>query len=237
MISLRRFFARHHNSAEHSLAELTAYGTAVLQRLIANNPGDVFNNTITGITVALATLAQCSGDDQTKLGVRKAAVLAKDTFRENLPKKLERIEAKIKAAYENFAGEVQACFPNGREIFNTSTDDLLAERFTPLLAGLGVRIPVMGATAHNDAAGLLSTWIALHAANETAYGNKSATQEEKAAAREALCDKLDIAVLTVAIQFHGDEDKADLYFPTHLLEDHPPQEPEPQNPPVPVPTP
>jgi hypothetical protein len=232
IISLRRFFARHHDDPEHSLAELIAYGTAVLQRLIANNPGDVCNNTITALTVTLATLAQCSGDDQTKLGIRKAAVLAKDTFRENLPKKLERIEAKIKAAYENFAGEVQACFPNGRNIFNTSTDDQLAERFTPLLAGLATRIPVMGTTAHGDAGGLLSTWIALHAANETAYGNKSATQEEKANAREAFCDQLDIAVLTVAIQFHGDEDKADLYFPQHLLEDHPPQQPQPVNPPT-----
>jgi hypothetical protein len=151
MISIRRFFAHHHDDPEHSLAELTAYGTAVLQRLIANNPGDVFNNTITGITTALATLAQCSGDDQTKLGIRKAAVLAKDTFRENLPKKLERIEAKIKAAYDDFAGEVLACFPGGRTAFDRETDDKLAERFTPLIAGLAVRIPVMGSQAHADA--------------------------------------------------------------------------------------
>jgi hypothetical protein len=215
MINIRTFFARHHNDRQHSLAELTAYGTAVLQRLIANNPGDVFNNTITGITTALAILAQCSGDDHTKLGIRKAAVLAKDTFRENLPKKLERIESKIKAAYENFDGEVLACFPGGRTAFDRETDDKLAERFTPLLAGLAVRIPVMGVTAHNDAGGLLSTWIALHAANETAYGNKTTTQEEKANARAALCDRLDLAVLTVAIHHHGDEDKADLYFPQH----------------------
>ena len=235
MINIRTFFARHHDDRQHSLAELAAYGTAVLQRFIANNPGDVFNNTITGLTVALATLGQCSGDDLTKLGIRKAAVMAKDTFRETLAPKLKRIESRIETAYENYAGEVQACFPNGRTAFDSATDDKLAEQFTPLLAGLAVRIPVMGPTAHGDAGGLLSTWIALHAANETAYGNKSATQEEKAAARKALCDQLDLAVLTAAKQFHGDEDKADLYFPTHLLEDHPPQQPEPVNPPTPTP--
>ena len=235
MISIRRIFARHHDDPKHSLAELTAYGTAVLQRLIANNPGDVFNNTITGITTALAILAQCSGDDHTRLGIRKAAVLAKGTFRENLPKRLERIESKIKAAYENFDGEVLACFPGGRTAFDRETDDRLAERFTPLLAGLAARIPVMGVQAHGDAGGLLSTWLALHAANETAYGNKTATQEEKATARANLCRQLDLAVLTVAKECYGDEDKADLYFPQHLLEDHPAQDPEPPAPPVPTP--
>ena len=236
MINLRPFFARHHDDRQHSLAELTSYGTAVLQRLIANNPGNAFNNIITGLTVALATIGQCSGDDLTKLGIRKAAVLAKDTFRENLPKKLERIESKIKGAYENFAGEVLACFPQGRSAFIHATDDKLTESFTPLLAGLVVRIGVMGPTAHGDASGLLSTWIALHAANETAYGNKTATQEEKAHARTALCDALDLAVLTVAIHHHGDEDKAALYFPQHLLEDHPPAPP-PVTPPTPPPAP
>jgi hypothetical protein len=84
-----------------------------------------------------------------------------------------------------------------------------------------------------DASGLLSSWIALHAASETAYGNKSATQEEKANARANLCRQLDLAVLTVAKEFLGDEDKADLYFPEHLLQDHPAQQPTPVNPPVP----
>lgn len=93
----------------------------------------------------------------------------------------------------------------------------------------------MGTQAHGDATGLLSTWIALHAANETAYGNKTATEEEKAEARQNLCVQLALATLTVAKEYIGQTDKADLYFPQHLLEDHPaaPPVPVPPTPPVP----
>lgn len=235
MIDISRLFEIHYDDPAHSLAELTAFGTAVLQRLIANNPGDIFNPSITGVTTALFALGNCAGDDLTKLGIRKAAVLAKDTFRENLPKKLERIEAKIKAAYENFDGEVMACFPGGRSAFDRETDDKLHEKFTPLIANLATRIPVMGPTAHADAGGLLSTWLALHAASETAYGNKTATQEEKAEARHNLCVQLILATLTVAKEFIGQKDKAAVYFPQHLLQDHPAAPPEPPAPPVPTP--
>lgn len=225
MINLRTLFAHHHNDRQHSLAELTAYGTAVLQRLVANNPGNVFNTTITGITTALAILGQCYGDDLAKLGIRKAAVMAKDAFRETLAPKLKRIQSKIESAYENYAGEVQACFPQGRAAYDNATDDQLAATFNPLITGLAARTGVMGPQALADAGGLLSTWLALHAASELAYGNKSATQEEKANARENFCHQLDLAALTVAKEFLGDEDKADLYFPQHLLKDHPAQPP------------
>lgn len=96
MIKISRIFEIHYDDPAHSLAELTAFGTATLQRLIANNPGAIFNTSITGLTTALAVIGQCAGDDFTKLGIRKAAVLAKDTFRENLPKKLEPSRAKSK---------------------------------------------------------------------------------------------------------------------------------------------
>ncbi len=65
---------------------------------------------------------------------------------------------------------------------------------------------------------------------QTSTAAKSFTQSEKKVAREALDRQLSINVLTVALKFIGQPEKANVYFQQHLIEDHPA---EPTPPPVP----
>lgn len=232
MIQLSRYFRIPFSDPAISLNELIAFATDNLQRLIANNPGAVFNNLINGTTTALATLSTCSTDDQTKLAIRKAAKLAKDTFRKALLENIRPVYGALLNKFNDPSPQMTTCFPLGRSIFQTETDDTLRNRLETLVNGLATLIPVMGSEAHGIASSLLSTWIGLYSASETASGTKTATQLEKNTARAILEKQLTINLLAVAQQHVGNEAMADTYFQQHLLED--PAAPED---PAPPPTP
>ncbi len=233
MIKISRFFKIIFSDPEISLNELIAFATDAQERMVANNPGALFNALITATATALTTLGNCFSDDITKLAFRKAAKQAKDTYRRALPGHINKIYGKVLGQYGDSAPQITQCFPAGRSIFQTEVDDALDDRLQALINGLAPLVPVMGPEAHADAGGLFSTWIALYAASESTTGAKSNTQEGKAAARAVLERQLMINLLTIAKQFVGEEDKANVYFQEHLLEDHPASEPEPPEPPVP----
>jgi hypothetical protein len=75
------------------------------------------------------------------------------------------------------------------------------------------------------AGGLLSTWLAIWGASETAGGAKTATQEQKKTARENLQLELFRNLLHIALNFPRQPEKLPLYMQQSLLEDHPHQAP------------
>lgn len=237
MIRLTRFLENPFDSKNISLDELLAFSTDHLQRLIANNPGALYNARITATTTALATVEACTTDDQVKLGLRKARKLAKDTYRENLPANLAKIHAVVVAKYGPNAPEVLECFPQGRTIFTTCTDDQLQNHLTALHTALVARQAALGAQVVADAAGLLSTWIAIYAASESSTAAKTTTQEGKAEAREALQLELFLNLLEIAKNNPRHPEALPLYMQQHLLEDPQSPEEEEEPPPPPSPTP
>jgi hypothetical protein len=245
MIRLFRLFLNPFTEEEVSFNELVACATDSLQRFVAQNPGAIYNTVITGLSTALATVGACASDDTVKLGLRKAAKQAKDTFREHLPGHLGKVYGKVIGHYGPQAPEVQQVFPSGREIFGKCPDDALDDHLTAVVNGLTPLLPAMGTAgtaAQGDAGGLLSTWLALYAASESSTGLKVETEAEKRAAKENLAAKLHVAfaaVLTVAVgeasaaghalTLEQAQSVVALYFRQDLLED-PASPEEPENP-------
>lgn len=210
-----------------SLDELLAFSTDSLQRMIANNPGALFNARITATTTALAVVESCTTDDLTKLGLRKARKMAKDTFRAALPVNIAKIHAAVVAKYGPNAPEVTEVFPQGRGIFNQCTDDLVENHLQTMLNGVTAHQADLGAPVVGDAAGLLSTWLAIYGASESSTAAKTTTQEGKKAARLALQLELYKNLLTIGLNFPRQPEKLALYMQQSLLEDHPAAPPVP----------
>lgn len=249
MIRLYRLFANPFLAEEVSFMELLNCATDTQQRLIANNPGAIFNDIINGITTALAIVDQCATDDIVKLGLRKSAKEAKGIFRKSLPEHIGGIHAKFTGHYGIKSPLITAVFPNGRELFARCPDDDLSHHLGGLITNLTPHIPAMGIVgtqAINDANGLLSTWLGLFAASESSTGAKTTTEKEKRAAKENLAAKLHVALLTIALDKAKEastlkkavtdaqaETLAKLYFRQDLLED--PGTPEDEEPAPPAP--
>ncbi len=157
-----------------SLDELIAFATDHLQRLIANNPGALWNPRITATNTALLVVENCTTDDQSKLGLRKARKMAKDTFRKALPGNLAKIGGVVVGKYGDKSPELTECFPQGRTVFGDCTDDAVENHLQTLIVALTAHQADLGAAVVADASGLL---ILIRFQDETKHGRVSAWQD------------------------------------------------------------
>jgi hypothetical protein len=210
-----------------SLDELVGFSTDHLQRFISNNPGALWNVRITATQTALVVVENCTTDDQVKLGLRKGKKLNKAAYRKALPANIARIHGSVVGKYGPDSAEVLECFPQGRSIFGSCTDDHLENHLQTLVTGVTAHQADLGAQVVSDAGGLLSTWLVIWGASESSTGAKTTSQEEKKNARLNLQLELFKNLLTIALNFPRQPEKLPLYMQQSLLEDHPAAPPEP----------
>lgn len=221
MRTLSRFLDNPFDDPNISLAELLAFSTDHLQRMIANDAGGELSARITATTSALQLVQDSASDDQTGLGLRKARKQAKDAFRKALPERAGQIVAAVAAQYGMNAPEVTECVPQGRSVFSSATDDRVATHLQTLLDAVTAHQADLGAPLVTAATALLSDWQAVHAASESSTGGKTTTQEAKNAARENLQLMLFLNLLKLAEMWPRQPEKLALYMQQSLLEDHP----------------
>lgn len=218
MIRLSRFFEVPFDDRQISVAELLAFATDHLQRMIANNPANALNVRINATQIALTLVLSMVTDDETKLAIRKSRKKAKDAFRKGLAARIAMIAGAVTAKYGAASTEMTECFPQGRNIFNTATDDRMVTHLQTLINGVTAYEAGLGAQLVADATALLTEWNVVYDASETAGGTTTATQDEKNAARLSLQGELFQNLLTLAGMFPRQPEKAALYMQQSLLD-------------------
>lgn len=219
MRNLENFLRNPFDDDGISLDELLAFSTDSVQRFIAKNGGGQWTARIAATTAALTTLGTCSNNDQIKLGTRRAAKLAKDQFREQLPANIARLHGAVVSGFGPNSPEVLDCFPGGRTAFDTSTDDALANLLSPLATKLSALSATIGLNPVNLAGSLLSAWLGLHAASEVGTAQKAATESEKRLARKALQREHFLNLLELAKVLENQPELLGEYMQQSLLND------------------
>jgi len=198
-----------------TLEQLVHFTTEHLARMVANNPGGALNERIGATTIALSTLEHGAAPDETKAIVQKARARAKEGFRKTLPASIELIQAAVVATYGATAPELLECFPDGRHIYATCDDMEVCAHLDQLITALKPHADDVGQANLIAASGLLTTWRALCGVAGKPRG-KAPTDAQKRATH-ALRLELFRNVLTLALLFPGDEDKAAFYCPEKFL--------------------
>jgi hypothetical protein len=219
MLDLKKYFINPFDDKEISYNELISYSSRHLSRLVAGNAGAQFNQRITATTTALAGLDVKMQDNDVKLALRMARVQAKDTFRAVLPGNIAKVHAGVVAAFGEDSPVLTECFPQGRSVFGDCPDGQLDDKLGQLLACLTPLAAQVGQIHVDNVGGLLSTWIALAASVDTAEANKNFVENARRSAREVLQLELFKNLLTLALAFPNDMDKANMYCPQYLLEE------------------
>ncbi len=219
MRKLTKFLENPFDDPNISMDELLSFTTDHLGRMIANNPGNELDGRITATTNSLALLQQHATDDLVGLGVRKARNKVKGVFLADLPKKVAKIAAALVAEFGPDAPEVTVCFPQGRNVFNTATEDQMAGHIQTMINGLEGKPALAAALAAANA--LKTTWASVCGASDSAAGSKTATEQGKRLARENLQLMLFLTLLKLAEMFARQPEKLELYMRQSLLEDHP----------------
>lgn len=221
MIDLHRFLENPFDDRGISLAELLSFASDHLARMIANNTGGELAARITATTSALGLVQDSATDDQTKKAIRKARKQVKDAFRKSVLAEVAKVYGAVVAQYGPNAPEVAECFPQGRTIFSSCTDDRLEQHVQTLQNGVTAHVADLGAPLVAAVAGLLTQWGGIWAASETSGGAATTSQEAKRMARENLQLMLFLNLLKLAEMFARQPDQLDLYMQQSLLEDRP----------------
>jgi hypothetical protein len=217
-----------------SIAELLAFTTDHLQRMIANNASGELTARITATTSSYQLVADCVSDDETKLALRMARNLAKKNFRDDtLLGGVERIEAGLISAYADSATVLMEALPKGRTIFRTCRDDELVIHLSTLHTAVTAHAADLAPAIVTLANGLKAQWTSIVAACAETTGAKTTTQEGKKLARQNLQLMLFLNLNKLGQMFPRQPEKLPLYMQEHLLRDRVSGGEEEEQPPAP----
>jgi hypothetical protein len=218
MIDMHRFFKNPFDNRNISVAELSRFGADHLNRMSDNNTGGFLTTRIAATTAALTAVESGSTSDQTKLAIRKAQVQAKDNFRENLPRDIQKIYGMVTGFYGGDCAQLTEIFPEGRTVFTSCKDTELENKLGVLIAGITAHQADLGAALVAQATALRTNWEAIYNASMGSTSAKGTTQVAMKAARETLQLELFRNLLTIALQFPGEPERLDVYMKQNLLE-------------------
>lgn len=206
-----------------SIAELLAFTTDHLQRMIANNAPGELTARITATTSAYQLVADCVSDDETKLALRMARNQSKKNFRlDTLIGGVERIEAGLISAYADSAAVLLEALPKGRTIFSICREDELAIHLSTLHTAVTAHAADLAPAIVTLANSLKAQWTSILAACAETTGAKTTTQEGKKEARQNLQLMLFLNLNKLGQMFARQPEKLPLYMQEHLLRDRVP---------------
>ena len=216
-MELRRYGENPYANERYSNGNVLTYAAAHLDLMIAHDATRLAER-ITATSATLNTVEEGTTDELGKVAMRKSRTAAKAAFRTALPGHITKIHAAVVAAFGADGPEVLQCFPQGRGVFATSTDEALNNRLGQLVTGITPLSVSVGAIHVTAATGLATTWGTLYGAQGQAKGATSVSAEARAAAMSALKLELFKNLLTIALNDPEDPDRIDLLCPQNLLE-------------------
>ena len=214
---IRRFGDNPFGLDKYSNGNVVNYAIAHLQLMIAHDATRL-GPRITATSDVLDLVASVMTDEMTKVAMQKSRTASKVTFRQALPGHITQIHGSVVAAFGADAPELLQCFPQGRTIFSTSTDEALGKRLGQLVTSITPLSAAVGSTHVTAATGLATTWDTLYGAQGDAKGATSVSAETRAAAMKSLKLELFKNLLTIILNDPEDPDRIDLLCPYNLLE-------------------
>lgn len=217
MRNLQYYFGNPFLDPNISFAEQQAFTTDHLERLIAHNGSGDWTSQIAETTAKFSALDDSLADAQTQKAIRKAAKMAKESFRSQLPGEVRKVTALVVAEYGDPSPQLATCLPEGLTVFSQCRDDAVDEHLQTLIDGLTTLSGTIGASPAAVATTLLSNWNTIYAASEQSTADRALSEEERRAARRELSGVLFQTLLDL-VKAHPDDPAAlGNYMQPHLL--------------------
>jgi hypothetical protein len=217
MIELVKYFRILFLSAKLSRDRLKDFTEDHIQRLTANNPGGIFTTILTAITSAYNSYFGDLASEELNLVVQKGMTTAMNESRTALEKQLSDNEGLVAYIYRNNKAMYELFYPQGMtEYYQASISHMgtISGRYKTALSNNSGDFDPQFITDYNT---VQQTFIDNRAAQEGAKGNVSAERSDLQVSRPELCTQLTKNLLTIALQYVGDESKSDVYFNQAIL--------------------
>ncbi len=196
---------------------LDTYTKDHLARLIANNPGGVFDDIINDTENAHNAFVKALNDVGGDIGDRKASTLTKEQARENFNAFIRQREGLIKSTFNKPSAPYTLFFPDGLSPYSFATDQEYELLVNNIVARANQFETELGTPFKDAATAAADAYLTAEQSQTNEKGDVSATRGKLATATAALTRQLTINALTIALQFPLDATKPEIYFETSLL--------------------
>jgi len=219
MIRISRLFDNLFDDRQISVAELTNFSSDHIERLRANNPGAIFNAILADTELKHNALEAATNALGTDTSQREGRTVDMNDVVADFKKAVSRTEGLIRFTYGKQSGTYQEFYPNGiTEYTNMTIEDAetLIARFNTAVANHSGDLPpaVVAEFAQH-----LADYQSARQAQQQEKGEVGGSRDDVRNAQVALQLQLTVNVLTIALNFSNDTQKADVYFDQSLLND------------------
>jgi hypothetical protein len=217
MRQLFKYFQILFLSMQLSRERLKLFTEDHIQKLTANNPGGIFTAILTAVTNAYTAYYGDLSNEAVLDAVKQGKTVAMNASRDAVEKYIREGENLIAYTYRDNPAVYQEFYPQGMTEYykaDLPTFGTIADRFKSALTTHAADFTLLFVSDYNT---LFNTFTANRTAQLLAFGNLGGEREELATTKEDLAKQLTTNLLTIALQYVGDEDKADVYFNQGIL--------------------
>ncbi len=217
MIELVRYFGILFMNPKISRERLKDFTESHIARLAANNPGGIFTTILTDITNAYTNFFGDLSSELTNLAVQEGKTIAMNESRLALEKNLSDNEKLIAFTYRNNLAVYEEFYPLGLKEYYDCDLPTLESISTRYLNVLNSHAADFTAVFIAEYTTLQGTFVTNRTAQTTAKSNVDSERSDLSSSRTAVAQQLTKNLLTISLQYLGDETKADVYFDQSIL--------------------
>jgi hypothetical protein len=218
MIELIKYFRILFLSTKISRERLKGFCEDHIQRLAANNPGGIFTTILTDVTNAYNAYYGDLSSEVTNLAVKEGKTIAMNESRGALEVLIGENEPLVKYTYRSDKDKYEEFYPLGVREYrdaDLSTFETITLRYKNVLASHAADFPAGFVTDYNTAQAL---FVTNRNAQSTAKSAVDTERSDMATTRPALALQLTTNLLTIALEYVGDESKCAIYFDQTMLD-------------------
>jgi hypothetical protein len=217
MIELAKYFRILFLSPKISRERFKALCKDHIARLNANNPGGIFTAILTAVTNLYNAYFGDMASESLNQAVKEGKTTAMNKSRENLEKNISDGEKLIRYTYRDNEPFYQEFFPQGVTEYNNAdlpTFGTITLRYKDVLTAHAADFPAAFKDEYDTLQGV---FVANRSAQLAAKGDVAAEVSDLASSKPALAEQMTKNLLTIALQYVGDESKADVYFDQSII--------------------
>jgi hypothetical protein len=217
MRQLFKYFQILFLSMQLSRERLKLFTEDHIQKLTANNPGGIFTAILTAVTNAYTAYYGDLSNEAVLDAVKQGKTVAMNASRDAVEKYIREGEKLIAYTYRNNKPVYEEFYPQGMTEYykaDLPTFGTIADRFKSALTTHAADFTPVFVADYNT---VYTTFTSNRTAQLLAFGNLGGEREELATTKEDLAKQLTTNLLTIALEYVGDEDKADVYFNQGIL--------------------
>ena len=217
MLNIRSIFKNHFSTARISDDNFRKFANDHVARITANNINGQYTSILQATTQLAAAYDVLIKQEDSTYATQQGNTIKTDQITEQFKKAVSQREGTVRGEFGVNSPEYQEFFPNGVTEYSTATRgniETLLQRITDKSQKYA---NILGNNLYNIFSALQAQYQVARNEQLVVIGNVDMLKSQVTAAREALEKQIMTNILTLAIEFLGNADRADDFFDQSII--------------------